>query len=386
MGVCYNYKKRKQTIRINDLKTIPNNNNNSFGKEKKNKNFEITHINEIHFSNVPTAVTESNPPSKITLSRDNGQTHSNLSSASSHIITPHSSLNFNIEATLGETEIPIYVDINENIIIQINPQSSWSFLNDENPVNYVGYQNYKYKTNNLGALFFRITGSQKIYHLDKNINTFKANSKGSLLFWANLDPNDYSIYDPKGFLSVRIIGGYYINETENYSLGNNNDNKNNNTIQEKKIIKYINKARNNILVFVNDYFNINENEINQELKNYINKNNFKRKELIYDKEINNITKEHCEYLCSYGTTGETDKDGLNIKDKIKKKCNIFFTSVNIIYGINNPLLIVKRMLLDKYSKSKINRNNLLFHRINKVGICLREHLAYKFCCVISFSE
>ena len=354
MGVCYNYKKRKQTIRINDLKTIPNNNNNSFGKEKKNKNFEITHINEIHFSNVPTAVTESNPPSKITLSRDNGQTHSNLSSASSHIITPHSSLNFNIEATLGETEIPIYVDINENIIIQINPQSSWSFLNDENPVNYVGYQNYKYKTNNLGALFFRITGSQKIYHLDKNINTFKANSKGSLLFWANLDPNDYSIYDPKGFLSVRIIGGYYINETENYSLGNNNDNKNNNTIQEKKIIKYINKARKNLLQFYNDYFYYNNNDdINKELSEFIKNNNFERKDLINCKELNIIAQKHCEDLCINGTNGDIGTDGLDIKERIKKyNYNSFFIRENIIYGINNPLLIVKKMIEDKYSKKK----------------------------------
>ena len=226
----------------------------------------------------------------------------------------------------------------------------------------------------------RIKGSQNIYILNNKINSFKANSNGSLLFWANLNPNDFSIYEPKGSLQISIIGGNHIFEKElnpYYNINNEN---------EKKILKYINKARNNILQFAKDYFNMRDNEINQEIINYINKNNFQRNELIINKELNNISKEHCEYLCSVGTTGENDKDGLNIKNKIKKKCNSFFTSVNIIYGINNPLLIVKNMVLDKYSKSKVNRTNLLYHRINKAGICLREHISYKFCCVISFSE
>ena len=379
MGICQGFgRKSSQIIKIN-----------KYEEKDENKNISIFQNKDLQITNCQTKISDISPQSNILYFPNEKyiQAPSMFSSNSNttRIDTSHLTRNFNIEATIGEIEIPIFVEKNENIIIKINDnnnnsQNIWSFLQNEKPLDYLGYPQYKYKNNNIGALFLRIKGSTQIYILNNKINSYKVNSKGSLLFWANLNPSDYPIYEPKGSIQISIIGGNHIYEKElnpYYNINNEN---------EKKILKYINKARNNILEFVNDYFNINEKEINQELINYINKNNFKRKELIYDKELDNIAKEHCEYLSTIGTTGETDNNGLNIKDKIKKKCNCFFTRVNILYGINNPLLIVKRMILDKYSKSKINRTNLLFHRINKVGICLREHIAYKFCCVISFSE
>ena len=384
MGVCYNFKKRNKTIKIN--KNINNNNNSAKHKKtEKNKTLIISHINEFQYSNFPTAVSESNPQSKI--SHDNGQTHSNYSSASSQMITPHCCLTFNIEATIGEIEIPIYVEKNENIIIQINPQSSWSFLPNENPVNYLGYQKYQYKAHNVGAFFLRITESQMVYHLEKDVNSLKCNSKGSLLFWANLDPNDYSIYEPKGSLSVKIIGGYNINEIEDNSVGNN-DIKDNNNDQEKKILKYINKARNDLFQFFNDYFYYNNNDgMNKELSEFIKNNNVQMKELIFCKELNMGAKKHCEDLCRNGTSGDIGTDGLDLKERIKKyNYNSFFIKEVIIYGINNPLLIVKQLIEDKYSKNKNNRKNVLFNQLNKIGICLMKHIAYKYCCVIILSD
>ena len=387
MGVCQNFiRKKKRIITINEKNKIDN--------------LMIAH-KEVQFSNFPTAVSDT-PHSKILSSPQNkcGQTCSNLSShsTSSPICTPHTSLNFNIEATIGETEIPIYVDKNENIIIKIienkNSQNTWSFLPSEKPIDYLGYPNYKYKDNNIGSLFLRISGSQIIYRLDKKINSFKANSKGSLLFFANLDPNDYSLYEPKGALEINIIGGNIIYENElntPYDINNINIPKNcfnfNYLIKEENILKYINKARNSILEFYNEYFNINDIwEINNDLKDFVNQNNFKRKELKFNNELNNITQKYCEDLCNNGTTGDNIIDGLNIKQKIKKQHNIYFTGVNIIYGINNPLLIVKRMILDKYSKKKNNRINIFFHQYKNIGICLREHISYKYCCLIAFSD
>ena len=379
MGICHSLgRKKNSVVKIN-----------KYEEKEENHNLSTFHNKEAQMTNFQTVISDISPQSNILCFPNEKyiQAPSTFSANSNTTIinTSYSSRNFNIEAIIGEIEIPIFVEKNENITIKINDknnnsQNNWSFLKNESPVDYLGYPQYKYNNNNIGALLLRIKGSQNIYMLNNKINSFKANSNGSLLFWANLNPNDFSIYEPKGSIQVSILGGNHIFEKElnpYYNINNEN---------EKKILKYINKARNNILQFVKDYFNMKDNEINQEIINYINKNNFQRNELIINKELNNISKEHCEYLCSVGTTGETDKDGLNIKNKIKKKCNSFFTSVNIIYGINNPLLIVKNMVLDKYSKSKVNRTNLLFHRINKVGICLREHISYKFCCVISFSE
>ena len=53
----------------------------------------------------------------------------------------------------------------------------------------------------------------------------------------------------------------------------------------------------------------------------------------YNQELNNIAKEHCEYLYKNGTTGETNE------------YNIFFRSLNIVYGINT-LKIFKNSYFD----------------------------------------
>ena len=399
MGICQSTGRKKiEIIKVN--KTTKNNiiaNNNDINK--KNNNLLITHINEVQYPNLPTKAVDESQKYKILAFPQEKQvkTPSTISSNStaSCVYTPHSSITFIIEATIGETEIPIFVEKNENIIIKINENNNninntWSFLQNEKPVNFLGYPDYKYNNVNIGALFFRITGSQKSYHLNNKINTFNSNSKGSLLFLANLNPNDYSIYEPKGSLQITIIGGNYIYEKElnsPYDINNKYNNLiNDYHIKEKKIFKYINKVRNNISDFLNKYFLINDkDEVNQELKDYVNKNYFQRRELEFNKELNNIATKHCEYLGKNGTTGEIDEHNKKILDIVKNKI-IFYSSVNIIYGINNPLLIVKRMIRDKYSKSKKNRNNILFHQYNKIGICLREHIAYKYCCVIIFSE
>ena len=58
-------------------------------------------------------------------------------------------------------------------------------------------------------MLLRITGDNKIYHLNKPENTIIANDRGNLLFFANLDINDYQIYEPNGSLNITICGGNY---------------------------------------------------------------------------------------------------------------------------------------------------------------------------------
>ena len=104
------------------------------------------------------------------------------------------------------------------------------------------------------------------------------------------------------------------------------------------------------------------------------------------KELNELAEKHCEDLCENETGGHMGTDGQDLKRRIKNYCNCNFYGESIIYNINNPLFIVKNMIQDKYSKKKKNRNNLFFNQFNQVGICLKEHPIYKFCCVIVFTE
>ena len=294
------------------------------------------------------------------------------------------------------------VDKNEKIIIKINQnndnnikknlleQNMWSFLKNEKPVNYLGYNNHKYKNINLGSLHMRISGDKKVYCLDKLENNIIANEKGNILFYANLDINDYLIYEPKGSISISIQGGNYLCDNDLYFSYNincfSNKNKINTDSKEYKVFNYINKARSNLKKFFLDYYS-NNDSINHEFKEFINNNlKNKRKELKMCKELNELAEKHCEDLCENETVGHMGTDGQDLKSRIKNNCNCYFYGESIIYNINNPLFIVKNMLQDKYSKKKKNRNNLFFNQFNQVGICLKEHPIYKFCCVIVFTE
>ena len=393
MCICQNnFNKSRIKIKRNEER---NNLKEKVNKKNKGKKHIMTNNYEYHNSNHPTGVSDESPSSKIF-----PKTPSNISSNStrSHMITPRSSSppNFIIEATIGEIEVPIYLEKGENFSIIIEPtndnmsQNKWSFLQNENPVDFTGYNNYQYNNINIGAIMLRIKGSQKINLLNKSNNTFTADSSGNILISANLNPNDYSIYEPKGLLSLTIIGGNYSEEKDLNSsfeinlvkkMSLNYDFQ----MKEIKISKYINEARNNLHKFIEDYFM--PEEINKDLKDFIEEIKFKRNELKISEELNIIAREHCEDLCQNNTCGEIGTDGSSLGDRFEKKFKkLFFFKESISYEIDNPLLIVKRMIQDKYCKKKHNRENIFFIRYNKIGVCLRKHLAYKFCCVIVFSE
>lgn len=394
MGICQNnFSKRRHQIKIKKIER------NTLEEKEKEKKREKKHIinnnNDFHNSNHPTSVTDDSPLSKIF-----PKTPSNISSNStrSHMVSPriNSPPSFIIEATIGEIEIPIYLEKGENFSLIIEPNNNniseqkWSFFQNESPIDFTGYNNRQYNNINVGAILLRIKGSKKFNLLNKSNNTFTVDLSGNILVSANLNPNDYSIYEPKGLLSLKIIGGNYseekdldssfeINLTKKVNLNYNFQ------MKEIKISKYINEARNNIHKFIEDYFL--PEEISKDLSDFIKTITFNRKELEISKELNIVARDHCEDLCQNNTCGEIGSDGSNISDRIRKyKSNNFFIGENISYEVDNPLLIVKRMILDKYSKKKNNRNNIFFIRFNKIGVCLRKHLSYKSCCVIVFSE
>ena len=227
MGICHSLgRKKNSVVKIN-----------KYEEKEENHNLSTFHNKEAQMTNFQTVISDISPQSNILCFPNEKyiQAPSTFSTNSNTTIinTSYSSRNFNIEAIIGEIEIPIFVEKNENITIKINDknnnsQNNWSFLKNESPVDYLGYPQYKYNNNNIGALLLRIKGSQNIYMLNNKINSFKANSNGSLLFWANLNPNDFSIYEPKGSIQISILGGNHIFEKElnpYYNINNENEKK-----------------------------------------------------------------------------------------------------------------------------------------------------------------
>ena len=354
MGACNNLSRKKTTIRANIL-----------DNNKSNTNSDLI-----------SKMSHTSLSSKNQIKLDT--THSNLSSNSTctQIYPSSDPYFFTLSATIGEIEVPILVERNEKIIIKINNNENnyWSFLKNEKTV-----------------LCMRITGDNKIYSLNKIENHIIANDKGTLLFFANLNKNDYLIYEPKGSLNICIYGGNYSVDNGLYHSNNINSFSNKNKIdldykKEYKILDYINKARNNPKIFYHNYFSNIFDDINLEFKEFIYKNK-KSKELKINKELNNLARKHCEVLCENETAGDIGTDDLDIIDRIKNfKKDCYYYGENIIYNINNPLLIVKSMMIDKYSKKKKNRNNLFFDKYKNIGMFLKEHPIYKYCCVFIFSE
>ena len=105
-----------------------------------------------------------------------------------------------------------------------------------------------------------------------------------------------------------------------------------------------------------------------------------------NKELISLAEKHCEDLCNNETAGHINTDGQDLKSRFHDYHGCYYFGESIIYNINNPLLIVKNLLQDKYSKKKKNRNNLFFNQFNQVGISLKNHPIYNFCCVLVFSE
>ena len=295
----------------------------------------------------------------------------------------------NLKARIGERELSIYIKKKSKIEIAFvdSKESSWSFLPNDKLTNILGNPNYKYKDNNIGCLLARISTSKKYYSPKDKIIKFTAEESGSLIITPNLDPNDYSIYQPKGAINLFIKGSEFIDKkiidelTGYKSFPYNKGNKEKClSIIYKEILRYINKARSNIEKYINDFI------LGTKIKNF----NMKKYTDLPLCQINHtlyeIAEEHCQYLCINGTSGTFGADGNSFQKRIEKYNLVNKCSECIIFGYDNPILIVNYLIVDKYSKTKENRKKLLNKKFLKVGISLNKHISYGYCCVIVFQE
>lgn len=293
-------------------------------------------------------------------------------------------ISLNITASIGEREFPIYVKSKSKIeiIIPPNDDSKWSFLPDEELTDFKGHKNYKYNNINIGCLLVRISSSKNYTIINKNQIQFIALESGSILFSANLDPNNYPIYKPKGSIRLIINGGIQleknkIDELTGYKYLEYDRLKKDFFEIYIEITRYINKVRSNIKKYINDFvFNFNENNFDLEENNDL--------PLIQiDNKLFEIAEEHCTFLCGNGTSGH-----IGILDKIKSNKNNIDENYaeSIVFGLENPILIVNFLIIDKYSKKKENRNNLFNKNFSRIGISINKHTAYRHCCVIIFGK
>ena len=164
-----------------------------------------------------------------------------------------------IEAFVGEREYPIYITKNSKIEINLSEDKNylWAFLPKEKKIDFKGYSNYKYNDHNLGCLLLRISTSHDYIPVESNKFTFTSEEEGSLIFSANLDFSQSLL----GSLKLIIKGGDIhdmkkIDELTDYNYKSINYKKKDEKAHSEiklTISRYINKARNNIKKYINDF-------------------------------------------------------------------------------------------------------------------------------------
>ena len=307
--------------------------------------------------------------------------HKNTETNSNNII--------NFPASIGEIELPIYIKKGEEIKIKItNLKSEWSFINN-NKINYKGYNDLYYDNNKLGCIICRISSDKNKYYIDKKEISFVNQEEGSILLSCNLDLDNYSNYQLNGFMQLEIIGGKLMNIYEliqklGYNIQKPNQVKLLNE-NELNLFRYINMARIQPYQFCKNYlYYLDENE---EIIKFMKDSVIPIPELKISIQLTEIAQEHNKFLCENGTIGHNEINKLSLKeriDKIDKNNRVFGESM--FYGIENPLLIVIKMLIDQFSNDKRNRKNITNSNFQEIGISLKEHLIYKFSCVLLFGS
>ena len=298
-----------------------------------------------------------------------------------------------IEAFIGEREYPIYISKNCKIEINISEDKNylWAFLPKEKKVDFKGYSDYKYNNLNLGCLLLRISTSHDYIPLNSNKYKFTSENEGSLIFSANLNFDKYLFYEPKGSLKLIIKGGdiydmKMIDELTDYNYKSFDYKKKDEKAHSEInliISRYINKARNNIKKYFNDF--ILDYELKEE--DDIPIKNKKLSSLEIDNKLFKVAEGHCKYLCNNGTSGHFGSEGSTLQNRIEKqKIKSKAYAECIVYGYNNPISIINFLIADKYSKNKKERKILLNDKFKKIGISLGEHLCFGYCCVIVFSD
>ena len=375
---------RKKHNSFDKKKTNNNNNNNNNNNKNKNNNKKKPILNNasiISNSNINILIHKK----KNINSETNSISNHNINNENEF---KEEGIKFTLEATLGEVEVPVFINERQPIeIIILNENEKWNFFSDEEPVSILGYENLKkYNNFNIGSLLYRISSSSKFKNVTLKGKKFFSESKGTLLLSANLDPKETD-YEPKGEIHLKILGCEKFENNDFFhkidALNGFNLNKlNNNEINNEKeiiIVRYVNMIRVNAKKFCEYYLF----DLNEETKNFLN--NFSSlHDLTLDLNLSKIAINLAEKIGNEGTTGHINSE---LKIEIQKyNNNIKNYGLNFLYGINNPLLIISRMIHDNYKNDLKNRNNILESKFTDIGVAIRKHLIYKWICVIIFVE
>lgn len=318
------------------------------------------------------------------MTRENNCSHESCSSSNSLL---NSTVTLTLETTIQAIDSLFFTKKGDAFLFT-DIKGQWSIMPEYGMTSYEGYKIIQSSQHNLGCLLFRILGGKT---LKAEVNKqYIADSTGQIQFFPNIDENDISFYQPKGYLEITAKGILQLSQsTIDSACGWVNLPSSICPLlsqSENMIVNYINKIRSSPKLFSNLYLNSSPayKEISGLLFEYT-----PIPHLVINESLIKTAQAHSKDIGESGITGHIGTDNSTLKERITKYSrdkSIIYFGENCYYGINNPLALVIEMIFDNKSINKSNRMNILNPLFNSIGVSIYKHHAFKWCCIIAFGE
>lgn len=287
--------------------------------------------------------------------------------------------------------LPIWIEKGEKIIFKV--KGKWGFEEHDELFDEKGCVLFDDRPNNLnfGCLVGYISFNECINIVD-NLS-FISNHSGALHIFQN---NGLYSVTPIGSLELSIEGASPLGIYEIESRKGWDINKLDTSIQEMneeeiKFLILLNKLRSNQILFISEFLNENSNnkeelELIKYLLSYSKDNLNKEYILKTTSKVYNLSKNHAIDLSINKLAGHYSSNGDMMEQRlVKNNINTKIFAENCIFGFNDPIEIIMRMLIDEDNINKNQRKILMNREFNYVGVVIEPHHGdYCWSCVLDF--
>lgn len=315
-----------------------------------------------------------------------------LKESINQISSPSSNPNiikFTVNASNIHKMVPIWVEDQKSLIFKVN--GKWGFKEAEELFDSMGCDsiNTEEKPNNkpFGSLIGFIPGEELFVIFDEL--EYYPKRSGPLYLFQN---NGLFSVTPIGSLDIEIVGGipmstYDIEKKIGWDLSLIDTSIPEMKEQEATLLVLINKARTNPKLFIDQFLNKEENPIDSELREEMESMQ-PVDPLSTSLDLYNLAKNHAIDLGESDLVGHMSTDGSSFEDRLKKvgiETKVF--AENCIFGYNDPLEIVLRLLLDEDNEDRNQRKIILNREFNKVGLVIEPHKGeYVWSCIQDYIQ
>jgi hypothetical protein len=159
------------------------------------------------------------------------------------------------------------------------------------------------------------------------------------------------------------------------------------TDDERDVIFFCNLARLDGKAFCDALLDIRDSDNSYEKSLVETLDTTKDVPMLYPNEqLCKASAAHAEDIGPKGLVQHASSDGTKTFDRVRQYYNSGTMAENIAAGNGKALAIVRQLLVDQGVESLGHRKNILSAKYNRIGVAIRPHSTYKYCCVQDFSD